>query len=108
MIVEDEPLLSMLLEELLGELGHTVSEVCASVEAALAALEVQSFDGVFLDLNLHGRPADPVATRLLEKRVPFVIATGGLHDAEALGALALVTKPYRFSDIEHAVGSFLS
>lgn len=108
MIVEDEPLLSMLLEEMLDELGHTVAEVCANVEAALATLEVHSFDGVFLDLTLHGKQADPVAARLLEKRVPFVIATGGWYDPEELGALALVTKPYRFADIEHAVGNFLN
>lgn len=98
----------MLLEEFLEDLGHTVAEICSNVEAALAALEVQSFDGVFLDLNLHGEQADPVAASLRAKRVPFVIATGGVQDTGGMGALALVAKPYRIADIEHAVGRFLN
>lgn len=108
LIVEDEPLLAMLLEDILRELGHTVPVVCNSVEAALEAIETETLEGAFLDLNLHGMQADPVAASLVAKRVPFVIATGGVQDAEAMGALALVAKPYRFSDIENAVGNFFS
>lgn len=96
----------MLLQDILSELGHTVPVVCNSVEAALEAIEAEILDGAFLDLNLHGKSADPVAASLVAKRVPFVIATGGVQDAEAMGALALVAKPYRFSDIENAVGNF--
>ncbi len=81
--------------------------VCNSVEAALEAIERVSLDGAFLDLNLHGKRADPVAASLVAERVPFVIATGGVQDAKAMGALALVAKPYRFADIEYAVGNIL-
>ena len=107
LIVEDEPLLSMLLEDMLEELGHGSPQICATIGSALEALESQSFDGVFVDLNLHSERADPVVADLKEKGIPFVITTGGIEDTVGLGALALVSKPYRFTDIEQAVGKFL-
>lgn len=97
----------MLLEDMLDELGHASPEICATIESALEALDGHNFDGVFLDLNLNGERADPVVAELRKKAIPFVISTGGIEDAASLGALALVSKPYRFSDIEQAVGNFL-
>lgn len=108
LIVEDEILLSMLLEDILVELGHEVLATCSTVKTAIAAIESQSFDGAILDLNLHGERADAVAEKLAARQIPFIIATGGSQNIDAQGALALVTKPYQFADIERAVENFLA
>lgn len=97
----------MLLEDMLSELGHEVPLVCTNVADALAALDSQSFDGAFLDYNLQGTRADPVALSLQNKRIPFVLATGGMEDADSIGAQAMVAKPYRFDDIEQATRLFI-
>lgn len=105
LVVEDEPLLVMLLEDMLGELGHAVAGTCPSLQTALDAISTESFDAVFLDLNLHGKRANPVAERLCAAGIPFIIATGGAQEAEALGAGGIVLKPYTLRNIEEAIES---
>src|SRR5947209_8076705 len=80
LIVEDEPLIAMMLEDFLDSLGHRVHGTCDSVECALDETEKGGFDLAILDVNLKGENVWPVATRLREKNVPFVIATGGHVD----------------------------
>lgn len=105
LVVEDEVLLSMLLEDMLEQLGHRVARVCADNATALAAVEEEAFDVAILDLNLHGERSDPVAVRLREKQVPFVVASGLTEGAEGLGAAAVVAKPYILDDIEQALAT---
>ncbi len=66
LIVEDEPLIAMMLEDFLDSLGHTVSGTCDSVECALAEVEKGGFDLAILDVNLKGENVWPVASRLRE------------------------------------------
>ena len=77
LIVEDEPLIAMMLEDFLDSLGHNVRGTCDTVECALNEVEKGGFDLAILDVNLKGENVWPVATKLREKNVPFVIATGG-------------------------------
>jgi CheY-like chemotaxis protein len=104
LIVEDEVLLSMLLEDMLEQLDHDVTGICADMPSALAAVEQDSFDTVLLDLNLQGERTETVASRLREKGIPFVVASGSTEGAERLGAAAIVSKPYLLDDIDRALG----
>ena len=52
LIVEDEPLIAMMLEDFLESLGHSVTGSCDSVKEALAAVERGGFDVAILDVNL--------------------------------------------------------
>jgi PAS domain S-box-containing protein len=76
LIVEDELLVSMLIEEILGELGATVAGPYGRLADGLAAAKAERFDGAILDLNLAGESADPLADLLLARGVPFVFITG--------------------------------
>ena len=76
LVVEDELLVSMLVEEILGELGATVAGPYGRLADGLAAAKVERFDGAILDLNLAGESADPLADLLLARGVPFVFITG--------------------------------
>ncbi len=105
LVIEDESLLSMMLEDMLDQLGYEVAGICPDVASALAAIANESLDGALLDLNLQSERADTVAHRLREKGVPFAIATGAADGAEQLGAVVIVAKPYRFGDIEEAMNA---
>lgn len=105
LIVEDEVLLSMLLEDMLEQLGHDVAGVCADMASALDAVERNSYDTVLLDLNLQGERTDPVARRLRERAIPFVVASGSTEGAEELGPVAIVAKPYLLDDIDRALSA---
>ncbi len=77
LIVEDEPLIAMMLEDFLESMGHTVRGTCDTVGDALVETERGGFDLAILDVNLKGESVWPVAAALREKGTPFVLASGG-------------------------------
>src|SRR5918998_6506886 len=80
LVVEDEALVAMLVEDGLLDLGAKVVGPAATVDEALRLIEGAASGGglsaAVLDLNLGGAAAWPVADRLAELGVPFVLATG--------------------------------
>jgi CheY-like chemotaxis protein len=76
LVVEDELMIRMLLEDMLGELGYTVAAEAARIEEALHAAKNADFDIAILDVNLNGQPISPVADALVARGMPFVFATG--------------------------------
>ncbi len=76
LVVEDELMIRMLLEDMLGELGYTVAAEAARIEEALEAAKNADFDIAILDVNLNGKPISPVADALVARGMPFVFATG--------------------------------
>src|SRR5258708_7085964 len=76
LVVEDELMIRMLLEDMLGELGYTVAAEAARIEEALDAAKNADFDLAILDVNLNGQPISPVADALVARGMPFVFATG--------------------------------
>lgn len=87
LIVEDELLIAMELEDLLGRLGCRVVEAAPTIGRALRAVERQQPDVAVLDVNLHGEQVTPVAAALREQGVPFVLVTGYGRERLPPGAL---------------------
>ena len=81
LVVEDELLVSMLLEDILGEFGAEIAGPHSRLADGLAAARAERFDGAILDLNLAGQPAEPLADLLLARGVPFVFITGYQRDS---------------------------
>lgn len=106
LIVEDEPLIAMMLEDFLETLGHKVVASCDSVDAALAHVEAGGFEVAILDVSLKdGLKVWPVADRLAAAGTPFVLATGGHVEPppEAHAGAPLLAKPYTIDAIEPAL-----
>jgi CheY-like chemotaxis protein len=76
LVVEDELMIRMLLEDMLGELGYTVAAEAGRLDEALAAAKSVEIDVAILDVNLNGQPILPVADALAARGTPFVFATG--------------------------------
>jgi CheY-like chemotaxis protein len=85
LVVEDEPMIRMLLEDMLGELGYTIAAEAARIEEALEATKNADFDLAILDADLNGQPASPVADALVTRGTPFVFATGYGSVPEPIG-----------------------
>lgn len=107
LIVEDEPLIAMMLEDFLESLGHRVVGTCDTVECALDKVENGGFDLAILDVNLKGENVWPVASRLREQNVPFVIATGGHVDPPPpeFNDAPVIEKPYTVDRVTPAIAA---
>jgi len=101
LVVEDEPLIAMMLEDFLETLGHRIHASCDNVTAALGVAETGGFDVAILDVNLKGEAVWPVAKRLKEKGVPFVIASGGHVEPPPVefASVPMLEKPYTIDRI---------
>ena len=110
LIVEDEPLISMMLEDFLLSLGHRVSAICETVGEALVAVDSMSFDIAILDVNLKGESVWPVAARLREQAIPFVLASGGHVDPPPpeFAHVPMIDKPYTIDRVTPAIEAALS
>ena len=101
LVVEDEPLIAMMLEDFLETLGHRIHASCDNLSEALERSEAGGFDLAILDVNVKGELIWPVASVLKQNGVPFVIASGGHVEpppAEFADA-PLLEKPYTIDRI---------
>lgn len=105
LVVEDEALVSMMLEEFLDELGCDVVATAARLEDALVKAATLMLDVAVLDVNLAGVVSYPVAEALRARGVPFVFSTGygagGLPDA--MRDAPVLSKPYRQEQLAEAL-----
>ena len=76
LVVEDEVLVSMLLEEYLHELGCEVVGVAADLDDALEKARSLKLDAAVVDVNLAGRASYAVGQELQRRGVRVVMATG--------------------------------
>lgn len=108
LVVEDEPLLAMLLEQNLLELGHELAGLAATVPQALSVLEQTEIDCALLDFSLgHEATSVPVAERLQSNGTPFCFLSGhlSLDTPSLLTRAPLLTKPVTLGDLEGALRS---
>ena len=110
LIVEDEPLIAMMLEDFLDTLGHTVKGICESVGEAREAVEAGGFDLAILDVNLKGENIWPVASEMRARGIPFVIASGGHVDPPPaeFAAVPMIDKPYTIDRVTPAIEEALA
>jgi CheY-like chemotaxis protein len=90
-LVEDEPLIRIMLVDMLEELGHRVVAEANSIDEAQVLAETTTFDLAILDVNVGGRIVDPIADIIRRRGVPFVFMTG--YASSGLPA-AFADRPY--------------
>ncbi|MDQ4086906.1 MAG: response regulator [Pseudomonadota bacterium] len=76
LVVEDEFYLADDIAQALTTAGARVVGPVGSFEEAAAAVAKGGIDRAVLDMNLKGEMAFPIADRLEEAGIPFVITTG--------------------------------
>ena len=104
LIVEDEPLIAMMLEDFIESLGKQLVGPCDSVQSALATIADEHPDAVILDINLSGGEKSwPVADALAERGIPFVLSSGGDEVAGDHADRPRLMKPYTMDGVEKAL-----
>jgi CheY-like chemotaxis protein len=105
LIVEDEPLVALLLEEMFLELGFSHTNTITNLTDAIqyASDEAPSF--AILDVNLQGEETYAVANILAQRSIPFAFASGAQVGMNPFKA-PTIQKPFSLEDIERVVGNF--
>jgi CheY-like chemotaxis protein len=110
LVVEDESLVSMMIEDMLGDLGCVVVGPVASAARAAALIEREAIDCAVLDVGLADGPVFPLADALAARGVPFIFATGYFSGAldRRYAAVPLVGKPFDVGELKRAIDAALA
>ena len=106
LLVEDEPLIAMMLEDFLEALDRQHAGTADSVAAALPMVEAGALDAAILDVNLRGgEKSFAIAEALAAKNIPFVFASGGGGEdiAPEYRDRPMLPKPYTMEGVEQAL-----
>ena len=110
LVVDDEPTITRMVAMMLGPHGHALT-LASSGEEALARLDEAPFDLILSDLGLGAGLNGWDLLDQVRQRVPgtrFILSTGwGAQidpaDVVARGGEGLLAKPYRLTDLLHAI-----
>ena len=109
LVLDDEPLISMMLQDWLHELAYETVGPANSVQSALVLIESMPPDAAILDLCLGNERSYAVATTLRARGIPFAFATG-YGDNSMVGAFTdemIVSKPFDFEAIKDVLARLL-
>ncbi len=110
LVVEDDPMVAMLLVDMLDTIGCEIVAVASRLEDALEKAQCLSFDLAILDINLEGANSFHVAELLSKRAIGFIFATGygKAHLPADLANAPLLQKPFVERDVARALRRALS
>lgn len=105
LIAEDDPLIAMLLTEIVEGLKGEVVKTVASIEDASARLKSDSLDLLILDYFLGRRTGDTLVEQAQMQGIPVLLSTGASPDeiSARLSAIPVLSKPWSAQEAERAI-----
>jgi DNA-binding response OmpR family regulator len=109
LVVDDEPLISMMIEDWLVELGCEVVGPAPSLSDGLKLAASDGLDGAILDVRLGDQDSYPIAGALRERGIPFAFATGtgDFEPGSGFENSPRLAKPFDFDDVKTVVATLL-
>jgi DNA-binding response OmpR family regulator len=109
LVVEDEPLIAMLVRDLLADVGCR-SMMAFNLIDALVLAKTEHFDCALLDVSIGDETVFEIADALARRDIPLVFTSG--HSAEILPdryrGHALLAKPYMPSELTRIISAELT
>ncbi|WP_088348220.1 MULTISPECIES: response regulator [Rhodomicrobium] len=108
--VEDEPLVAMLLEDMLEQEGAIVVGPSMRLDQAMELAQTRKIDAAILDVNLGGQNSFALAELLKERGVPHLFVTGYGESvrSEAQTDAPILAKPFRVTEVRDVLVRLLS
>jgi DNA-binding NtrC family response regulator len=105
LVVEDEAMISMLLEDMVLDCGGELVGPVAKFEDALELAHKAEFGVAVLDLNLNGTLSYPIAEVIRDRGIPVIFATGYGADGvpDRFSDCPTLQKPFSQQDFAEAV-----
>ncbi|WP_134495970.1 response regulator [Microvirga pakistanensis] len=107
LVVEDEAMISMLLEDMVLDCGAEIVGPVAKFDDALELAHQAEFEVAVLDLNLNGTLSYPIAEVIRERGIPVIFATGYGTDGllDRFSDCPTLQKPFSQQDFAEAVAA---
>ncbi|GLS20980.1 response regulator [Labrys miyagiensis] len=104
-VVEDEMMITLVVEEVLKELGCLIVGPANKLEAALRLARQEEIDAAILDITIRGGQVFPVAEVLIERGVPFILASGygDWSLPQAFQGKPRLQKPFTSDELQSAL-----
>jgi CheY-like chemotaxis protein len=105
LILEDEYLISVMLEDILKELGCRSVASATGTESALQLISTYEPEFALIDYSIGAGTSEDVGRVLTDRGIPFAFVSGRLPDdvAAAFIDVPFVGKPFSTEDIEDAL-----
>ena len=98
LLAEDEPLISIFLEDIMAEAGYSIAGPFATCAQALTWLETETPDCAVLDNILLDGSSKELAAELKRRKVPFFVFSGTRQESITIPEFqdaAWIEKPAR-------------
>ena len=107
LVVEDEAMISMLLEDMVLDCGGELVGPVARFDDALELAHKAEFGVAVLDLNLHGTLSYPIAEVIRERGIPVIFATGYGADGllDSFRDCPTLQKPFSQQDFAETIAA---
>jgi DNA-binding response OmpR family regulator len=104
LVVDDEPLIAMMAEDWLSEIGHETVGPANDLETAMA-LANSEIDAAIVDVTLGRDSGYEIAKLLTARDIPFAFATGRsiATKGDQYEAFSLLAKPFEFDAFRRTV-----
>lgn len=112
LIIEDEPIIAMDIEAIVGDLGHGVTGIATTHDEAMALFHAETPGLVLADIQLADASSgiDAVRHILAEQSVPVIFITAfpeRLLTGERPEPTFLITKPFQPATVQAAIAQAL-
>ncbi|MFH5832686.1 response regulator [Halalkalibaculum sp. DA3122] len=115
LIVEDDMIISMVLERMIEKLNHQIVDTITTGKGAIKAALTTSPDLILMDIQLKDDTDGIDAMREIKKDrdIPVIYITGNsdLYNqkrAKQLGYLKYMIKPVRMDDLKEAISNYFT
>ena len=110
LVLDDEPLISMMVRDWLAELGCEIAGPTNSVRGALDLMKTVTVDAAILDVSLGSENCYPVADALFKLGIPIAFATGhsGQEIDPRFNDALIMSKPFSFEAVKGVVDRLIS
>ena len=109
LLVEDETMLAMLMEMMLGDLGFATAYHASTLNDGIEYARNGEYDLAILDINIIGGDSFPIAAAIADRGIPFMFCSGygrlGIPDAWL--NRRCIAKPFSAEQLSEALSELL-
>ena len=103
LLVEDEVIIAMMLEDMIIKLEGVAIGPATSARTGMEMARAENFDAAVLDVNLGDGTSMEIADLLVQRHIPFILATGYGATTQNAHKVPILQKPYMVRDLELAL-----